>query len=196
MVGEQCFRHVKEPGTHHRCKKGMKRVIGLLLSLFAAAAVVLAPATASAKGGWAVAVLDPLPPIEAGEDATIGFQLLQHGVTPVDVADWPGTEIGIAVRTADRQWFTPATPSGAPGHFVSVVAVPSDVATLAMNVEWPHGLMLDERWVDVAVGAAASAGGAGGDGWLPTWTVPLLAVVAATCIVIVVLDLRRGRAVA
>ncbi len=170
----------------------MKRVIGLLLTMF----VLFAPAAAQAKGGWAVAVLDPLPPIEEGGDVSIGFQLLQHGVTPVDAADWPGTEIGVAVRTDARQWFTPATPAGAPGHFVAVVEVPDGVSTLALNVSWPGGLGLDERWVDVAVGAGSTAGGVAGDSWLPTWTVPLLAVVALACIAIVVLDLRRGRAVA
>jgi hypothetical protein len=85
--------------------------------------VVLAVAvpTAAAKGGWAVASFDPLPPLEGGRPATIGLTLLQHGVHPVTVDD-------VTLSFTDDRGTTtrvPATPEGAEGHYVAQVELPA-----------------------------------------------------------------------
>ncbi|MET0146835.1 MAG: hypothetical protein ABW328_18900 [Ilumatobacteraceae bacterium] len=168
----------------------MKRLFGVLL----ASAIVLVPSVGRA-GGWAVASLDPLPPIEAGHDATIGFQLLQHGVTPVVADEWGASDIGVAVRSAAATWFVEATPGSTPGHYEATIAVPPDVTTLSVNVEMRNGLVLAEQWVEIPVGVGGTAAGAttSSDAWLPTWTVPLFALAAVTCGWMIVLDARSRR---
>ncbi len=169
----------------------MKRIIGLLVAVTA----VSLPSVAGA-GGWAVGSLDPLPPLTAGEEVDIGFTVLQHGVTPVDAAEWKGAAIGLGVRAdgVKGEQFAPARSSGEPGHFVATVAVPHDATSLSLSTEMRDGLFMEEQWVDVAVGAAsASAGAAGNDGWLPNWTIVLFAVSAFGCAAVLIIDALSGR---
>jgi hypothetical protein len=92
--------------------------------LAALAATVLLAGTAFA-GGWANAVMDETPqdPPSAGEPITIGFTLLQHGVTPVDHGSTNVTvrnlETGQAVTVAARQ-------EGPSGHWVAEITFPTD----------------------------------------------------------------------
>ena len=60
-----------------------------LAAVLMAAVALLALTTSATAGGWASAEVDkPVTRVEAGEETTIEFTLLQHGVTP---ADWPKT---------------------------------------------------------------------------------------------------------
>jgi hypothetical protein len=179
----------REPPGRLRCKEGMKRIVALLAAVFSMFAV-LAPSTAHA-GGWAVASLDPLGPVRAGEQIDVGFVLLQHGRTPVVATEWPGATVGLAVRAGGEEWFVPATMQGDPGHYVATVAVPDGVETIALNVQMPNGLVVEPTWADVAVQASSPAGG--DDGWVPTWTVPLLALLAAACAATLLVDMRSAR---
>ena len=165
----------------------MKRLVALLVLTLAA----LTPSVVGA-GGWAVPSLDPLSGVRAGQSVDVGFRLLQHGQTPVVASEWPDATIGLAVRAGGDEWFVPATmTSGDPGHYVAMVDVPADVEDLAVAVQMRNGLMVDEGWSQVTVQAAS--GGGGGDGWLPTWTVPLFGLVAVACAALILLDLRAKR---
>ena len=164
----------------------MKRTVALLVFVLAA----LTPSAAGA-GGWAVGSLDPLPPVRAGESVDVGFRLLQHGQTPVVAAEWTGATIGLAVRADGKEWFVPATAVGEPGHYLAVVDVPAGIDDLGIAVQMRNGLFVDQGWAQVTVGAAT--GGGGGDGWLPTWTVPLLALGAVGCAALILVDLRATR---
>ncbi len=164
----------------------MKRIVALLVLVLAA----LTPSVAGA-GGWAVGSIDPLPEVRAGQPVDIGFRLLQHGQTPVVAAEWPAATIGLAVRAGGEEWFVPATTTGDPGHYVATVDVPTDAAGLAIAVQMRNGLFVEEGWAPLTVQGAA--GSSGGDGWLPTWTVPLFGLVAVACAVMILMELRANR---
>ena len=61
---------------HHRAATAAVSALALTLIL----------ATSALAGGWAQAIMDSPPddPGGANQPVTIGFTLLQHGVTPVD----------------------------------------------------------------------------------------------------------------
>ena len=164
----------------------MKRTVALLVFVLAA----LTPSAAGA-GGWAVGSLDPLPPVRAGESVDVGFRLLQHGQTPVVAAEWMGATIGLAVRADGKEWFVPATAVGEPGHYVAAVDVPAGIDDIGIAVQMRNGLFVEPGWAQVSVGAPT--GGGGGDGWLPTWTVPLFALGAVGCAALILVDLRATR---
>lgn len=167
----------------------MKRTVAALVLVLSAFAPSLAHA-----GGWAVASLDPLPPIEAGQEADVGFRLLQHGRTPVIATDWEGATIGLGVRAGGKEWFAPATMEGAAGHYVATVDVPDGAGTIAFDVQMHNGLQVDEIWTDVPVqSTAAATGSAAGERWLPTWTIPLFALAAVACAAMVVIDITGSR---
>jgi len=163
----------------------VKRIVALLVLVLAA----LTPSVAGA-GGWAVPSLDPLPEVRAGQSVDVGFRLLQHGRTPVVASEWPDATVGLAVRAGGTEWFVPAKMGPEPGHYVAVVAVPADIERMDVAVQMPNGLVIDDGWAQVPV-AGSPAGS--GDGWLPTWTVPLLALLAAGCAALVLVDLRASR---
>ena len=176
----------REPPGTARCRTGMKRIVALVVLVVSA----LTPSVAGA-GGWAVASLDPLSGVRAGQSVDVGFRLLQHGQTPVVASEWPDATIGLAVRAGGEEWFVAATMTGDPGHYVATVDVPADVEDIAVAVQMRNGLFVDEGWSALTVQAAS--GGAGGDGWVPTWTVPLFALVAIACAALIVVDLRATR---
>src|SRR5262245_39442460 len=120
----------REPQRPVRCRKGMKRIVALLVLVVAA----LSPSVAGA-GGWAVPSLDPLPDVRAGQSVDIGFRLLQHGITPIVAADWPGATVGLAVRVGEDTWFVPAKSGPEPGHYVATVEVPSGAASMDLMVQ-------------------------------------------------------------
>ena len=64
--------------------------------------------SAAGAGGWAVASLDPIPTVRAGQSVDVGFRLLQHGRTPVVADEWAGSTIGLGVRADGREWFVAA----------------------------------------------------------------------------------------
>lgn len=78
--------------------------------------------TPASGGGWALGSLDAVPEATAGETVDVGFTILQHGVTPVDLTDDVGIEITRADGTVD--YFAAAT-EGATGHYTASVTFPT-----------------------------------------------------------------------
>lgn len=102
----------------------MKRLI-LIIAL---AVTLLGFVPAVLAGGWAIVSLDELPgEVYAGETVTIGFTVLQHGITPVQNlgSDYPVEPLLVATHKATAQRITvEAAPTEKPGHFLVDVAFP------------------------------------------------------------------------
>jgi hypothetical protein len=79
-------------------------------------------------GGWAVITLDDLPSnVVAGEPHTIGFTVLQHGMTPMSGLDPTVT----AKLSSTEKMVIPAEPKGDPGHYEATLTFPKEG-----NWEW------------------------------------------------------------
>ncbi|HET6745732.1 MAG TPA: hypothetical protein VFH90_07780 [Candidatus Limnocylindria bacterium] len=90
-----------------------------------ATALTLLLASTAFAGGWANAIMDAPPDDPGGpnQPITIGFTLLQHGVTPVD---WGPTQIVLTNGATGETVTFDAQPQGAVGHWVAEVSVPAD----------------------------------------------------------------------
>ena len=78
------------------------RIVGrALIGLLVAAGLVLGFGSAASAGGWAVTTLDEVPVPTSGEAVTVGFTILQHGVTPADLDEGVGIEITGADGTVE-----------------------------------------------------------------------------------------------
>jgi hypothetical protein len=122
-------------------------------ALTAAAATLLLAGTALA-GGWANAIMDDPPPDppSAGEPMTIGFTLLQHGVTPVND---PAPTITVRNATSGEVLSVVATQEGASGHWVATIVFPSDGI---WRYEVTHDLIVGMHGFNpVTIGAVAPA---------------------------------------
>lgn len=105
------------------------RSVVVLVSALAFVVGFGAPASA---GGWAVASLDEVPTPMAGETTDVGFRILQHGVTPVDLTE----DVGIELIAADGSTtYFPATLDGATGHYVATVTFPDAAGSYAWTVQ-------------------------------------------------------------
>ena len=90
-------------------------VLALLLSL-----IFTIPVFA---GGWAVITLDELPSnVVAGEPVTIGFTVLQHGITPMT-----GLNPTITANLyKDAEFVVPAEAEGKPGYYTATLTFPKE----------------------------------------------------------------------
>jgi hypothetical protein len=90
-----------------------------------AAALTLLLATTAFAGGWANAIADTPPDDPGGpnQPITIGFTLLQHGVTPVD---WGTTLVVFTNEASGRSVTVSAEPQGAKGHWAAEVTLPAN----------------------------------------------------------------------
>jgi hypothetical protein len=164
-------------------------VVGLvLLATTGLPAGAAGAAVGAARGGWATTALDDAPTAGAGETTEVGFTILQHGMTPVDVDD-----VAVVIRDAggdtgaggDQTW--PAVQQGKTGHYVAEVTFPAEG-----RYEW----VVRQGWFgDYELGTLqVGGGGAAGSWWSRTpWALrvllplPILASVA-----LFLLDRRRG----
>lgn len=98
--------------------------IAIILTLLLAPAAVF-PVFA---GGWAVITLDELPTgVVAGEPITIGFTVLQHGITPMT-----DLEPTVTARLSGAKPLTFfAAPDGKPGYYTATLTFPE-----GGNWEW------------------------------------------------------------
>jgi hypothetical protein len=129
----------------------MLGLAGALLAIVALAAPALA-------GGLAVVSLDEVPPPpNAGDEVTVGFTLMQHGVTPLLDEDVRLT--GENSATGETVSAT-ARPEGAPGHYVVSVTFPSEGTWKwrLTAVEWP--MTAAGEMTPLAVKAAPAAAAA------------------------------------
>jgi hypothetical protein len=137
---------------------------GTLLAPLAALAAALTFGGAALAGGWATARLDAggTPPTpNAGEKTTIGFTLLQHGVTPIS---WEQvTLIGSNAETGDSV-VAEARPEGKTGHYIVEVTFPS-AGTWTWRLETAELIMQNATMpaMTVAPGTGAGAPAAGSD---------------------------------
>jgi hypothetical protein len=158
-----------------------------IAALVAVVATLGADASASA-GGWAVTSLDEVPVAVAGEPVDVGFTVLQHGVSPVDLTE----DVGIEVTAADgtTSYFA-ATAEGSIGHYVATVTFPADGEyTWRARQGWfaPHELGT------ISIGGEGGASTTGGAGWASGARPVLLAsclVLALAAIVDTVAGRRR-----
>ena len=113
--------------------------IALLLSL-----VVAIPAFA---GGWAVITLDELPTnVVAGEPLTIGFTVLQHGITPMN--DLAPT-VTLALQNKEQLVFR-AEADSKPGHYIATLTFPKEG-----NWDWSiQAFSMDQPMPALTVSAA------------------------------------------
>jgi hypothetical protein len=88
-----------------------------LIALFATLLLV----TPVAAGNWATATMDPVPEPAAGIEATFGFEIRQHGETPVS---WvTATFVATNLETGEQVQF-PMRAFGETGRYVTAVTFP------------------------------------------------------------------------
>lgn len=128
------------------------------LSLAAAGALGLLITSTALAGGWASATLDEQPSDPgAGGTVTLGFTLLQHGVTPVD---WGEPLVTLADSQSGAMVSAVARPSGKAGHWIAEVRVPT-AGTWTLDIR--HDLEIAPmNFEPIIVGGGASAEGATG----------------------------------
>lgn len=97
----------------------------VLTAALSAMALSLVLATSALAGGWAQAIMDSPPDDPGGpnQPVTIGFTLLQHGVTPVD---WGTATVVLTNDATGRSVTADARPQGAVGHWVAEISVPAE----------------------------------------------------------------------
>lgn len=119
-----------------------------------AMALTLILATSALAGGWANAIMDSPPDDPGGpnQPITIGFSLLQHGVTPVD---WGTAQVVLTNEATGQSVTVDAAPQGKAGHWVAEVSVPAE-GTWSYEVR--HDLEISMVGFDpIVIGEAAAA---------------------------------------
>jgi hypothetical protein len=119
-----------------------------------ATALTLILATSALAGGWANAIMDTPPDDPGGpnQPITIGFTLLQHGVTPVD---WGTAKVVLTNQVTGQSVTVDAAPQGKVGHWVAEISVPADGT-------WTYAIRHDLQIVmtgfePIVIGEAAAA---------------------------------------
>jgi hypothetical protein len=131
------------------------RLTGATLLALVATLTIAASAVA---GGWASATLDaPADPPGPGQPTLIRFELLQHGVTPVDFG--PTSLTIVNADTGERTTFA-ARPDGEPGMWVAEVTYPAaGTYSFVVNHELEIGMFGFEP-VTISAGGAAQGSSA------------------------------------
>jgi hypothetical protein len=161
--------------------------VASVLLLVSALAIVAGPTSDASAGGWAVASVDSIPSPRAGASEVIGFTILQHGVTPVDLLADPGNEVGIELVSGDGSIdFFPAVAGGSVGHYLATVRFDD-----AGDLEWSirMGWFGSQALGTVTVSGAGSS--SDGSSW-PAVRVAL-SVLAAALAAGAVVDLWSAR---
>jgi hypothetical protein len=116
-----------------------------------AVAAALLLVSAALAGGWATATLDPgTNGPRAGTPTTLGFLVLQHGVTP-------NSSLAVVVHGANPAGGSisaSATAQGAKGHYVATLTFPTEGA---WTITWTSELDMAESSAPLTVAAAAAA---------------------------------------
>lgn len=151
-----------------------------LAAAFAALALVLMLAVPAVAGGWADIVADAQttePPVE-GQPVSVGFLVLQHGVTP---AGWETPTVRFTNASTGVTIDVVAASEGADGHFVASAVLPE-----AGLWSWQVTLKdLASEHLPVALTVVAASGPTPavdpeGFGGLPILAVVILAVLAGS----------------
>lgn len=175
----------------HRSNRSFRPLVVALLAL----GILVGDSSIASAGGWAVGSLDAVPVATAGERATVGFTILQHGVTPVDLLGDPSNEVGIEISGADGSAeFFPAVSEGTVGRYVATVEFPAaGTYEWSIRMGWfgpqPLGTL------EVADASGATASGTPDSAW-PTARLATLALtigLAALAIADFLVTRRRAR---
>lgn len=157
----------------------------LVAGLAIAAGGVFAAAPGASAGGWALTTLDAVPTPVPGEPTDIGFTILQHGVTPVDIDE--GVEL--VVLGPNGTTVFPAERDGPVGHYVATIQVPATGSYRWFVRQGEFGEQSLGMFVTSERGTAA-----GTQGWqAPTALAPGLVGMACLLAGLAVVDLVRGR---
>jgi hypothetical protein len=153
------------------------------LALPFALGATLLISTAALAGGVAIANLDSTPQPRAGEATTLGFTVLQHGVTPVTDGD-----VGVSARndTTGESLTTKARPEGKPGHYLATLTFPSagswtweiTLENLLMQSKFPPLTVLPAVGVPAPAAPAATQPAPAPSG-VPTQAIAAIAVLGA-----------------
>jgi hypothetical protein len=146
------------------------------------------PVAAAVNGGWASSTLDEAPQAAPGEDTEIGFTILQHGRTPVNVDD-----VAVVIRVDGDEQVSPAVQEGEVGHYVADVTFPPEG-----EYDWAirQGWFGDFELGRLRVGGVDAAGAAASDGWWDSTPWALKVVLALPILAsagLFVLDRSRRR---
>jgi hypothetical protein len=158
----------------------MKRNIWLTTFAMALLLSIVGPSHVAA-GGWAITSLDPFDQPVAGQTTAIGFTILQHGVTPVEIAD-----VGIRLSEQGKPGqFFPAVPDGQErvGHYTAHVVFPT-AGTFSWIVE--QGMFGPQDLGQITITNAAPPQAAGDAVQHPAALRYGLPLVAALCLVIII----------
>jgi hypothetical protein len=110
---------------HHRPLQPSRQAIRALILLAATVGLGLVAATPPATaGGWAITSLDPVPELRAGQSVSIGFTVLQHGITPATLEE--GVSITVVDSQSSAESVFDAASDGKPGHYVARVTFPAE----------------------------------------------------------------------
>jgi YtkA-like protein len=178
----------------------LRRIASLRLA-FAALPIALAAvslmASAVLAGGYAIANLDSTPQPRAGEATTLGFTVLQHGVTPVTSGD-----VSVMARNSATGETIAAkvVAEGKPGHYVATLTFPSagtwsweiTLERLQMQSKFPPLTVLPASAAPAPAAPAATEPAPGG---IPAQAIAGGAVLAALLLGAGYLFLRRRPAV-
>ena len=125
-----------------------------VLASTAAVILSLAFAATALAGGWANAIMDSPRDDPGGpnQPITIGFTLLQHGVTPVD---WGTAQVVLTNQATGQSVTVDAAPQGKVGHWVAEIRVPAEGT---WNYEVRHDLEITMVGFDpIVIGEVAAA---------------------------------------
>lgn len=107
------------------------RIIELVAAISTACVILVGFAAPTTAGGWAVGSIDEVPESTAGDTAEVGFTILQHGVTPVELADDVGIEI---VSDDGATTYFAAEPDETIGHYTASVTFPNAAGEYDWNI--------------------------------------------------------------
>jgi hypothetical protein len=165
-----------------------------ITAALSAVALTLIVATTALAGGWANAIMDTPPddPVTPGKPITVGFTLLQHGVTPVD---WGTAQVVLTNEATGQSVTFDARPQGAVGHWAAEISMPAE-GTWSYQVR--HDLVIEMTGFDpITVGPAPAqaAGAAAGLGTQPVLLLGagFLSLLAVAGITAGIIALRHGR---
>ena len=168
-----------------------RRFTRLTVAVAAALAVLVGFGAAASGGGWAVGSLDDMPEVTAGRTVEVGFTILQHGVTPVDLTDDVGIEL---VRTDGTTGYFAAEQDGAVGHYTAPVTFPTTTGEYSWSIRM--GWFGPQDLGTVHVRSASETVPTTTTIWsIARWTMLALTVVfAAVALSDLVVKYRSGRA--
>ena len=177
----------------------MKRLVAIIVTTVAIAlvggSISQQPAAA---GGWAVTTLDAYPTPVAGTDVSVGFTILQHGITPAQLE--PSDKVGLELTAASGTTaYFPAVQTGAAGHYVATVTFSEAGAHMwTVYQGWFGPQELGPLTVESNTASASSDSGSTSYS-APAWLrhgLPLMALILGAYALVDVIGSRRHRSAA